>query len=319
MPRPPSSFYSQDDRAPTNLGYKPFEYWKGPKPVVWPAARQAPVNTSNNTRAHGRKLSGSRSAARISAKAHPGGAVNSLRQFEPIQPSRLYSAQQFVASLQAAKLADTKRDSHSHVEYVGSRGDIGQFRAASGDHKSASSNPWGDPDDKGRLKRLEAIQESAQKGWADASFPHNGDYKTPAGVRVSHKELPSRSQSTRSSPPDYADLPPLNMAKKASGNLPPRYYGDERPDRWWDFKTWRRRTWAILVAIVVVIIIVVVVVVTMLQKNNAYPNYKRLVYTLSDEYSGSELSVPFSVRDTTQYLGSQSARAGVLVARLAAG
>ncbi|KAH8772640.1 glycoside hydrolase family 16 protein [Diaporthe sp. PMI_573] len=78
------------------------------------------------------------------------------------------------------------------------------------------------------------------------------------------------------------------MTKKGSGNIPPRYYGDEHPDKWWDFKTWRRRTWAILVAILVVIIIVVVVVVTMLQKNNAYPNYKRLVYTLSDEYSGSE-------------------------------
>lgn len=302
MPRPPSSFYSQDDRTPNNLGYKPFEYWKGPKPVVWPAARQAPSNHHH----HGRKHSSSRAAARISAKAHPGGAVNSLRQFEPIQPSKLYSAQQFVASLQAAKLADTKHDSHTHVEYVGSRGDIGQFRA-SGDIKSAS--PW-DPDDKGRL-RLPAIQES--KGWVDS---HTGDYKTP-GVRISHKEL-SRSHSTRSSPPDYADLPPLNMMKKGSGNLPPRYYGDERPDKWWDFKTWRRRTWAILVAIVVVIIIVIVIVVTMLQKNNAYPNYKRLVYTLSDEYSGSELSVPFSVRDT-QHLGSPSARAGVFVARHLAG
>ncbi|KAG8158863.1 hypothetical protein KVR01_011306 [Diaporthe batatas] len=297
MPRPSSSFYSQDDKAQANLGYTPFEYWKGPKPVVWAATRQAPVHNSiAKAKTHGRKLSSSRAAARISAKAHPGGnPVNSLRQFEPIQPSKLYSAQQFVASLQAAKLADTKHHNrHPHVEYVGSRGDIGQFRAATalGDKKSsASTNPWGDPDDKGRLKRLEAIQESAQRGWADASYPHHGDYKTPAGVRTSHKELLlSRSQSTRSSPPDYADLPPLNMSRKASKNLPPRYgyYGDERPDRWWDLRTWRRRTWAILVAIVVVIVIVVVVVVTMLQKNNAYPNYKRLVYTLSDEYSGSE-------------------------------
>lgn len=234
--------------------------------------------------------------------------MNSLRQFEPIQPSKLYSAQQFVASLQAAKLADTKHDSHTHVEYVGSRGDIGQFRA-SGDLKSGGNSPW-DADDKGKL-RLAAIQES--KGWAE-SYP--GDYKTPYGVQVSHKEL-SRSHSTRSSPPDYADLPPLNM-RKGAGNLPQRYYGDERGDKWWDFKTWRRRTWAILVAIVVVIIIVIVVVVTMLQKNNAYPNYKRLVYTLSDEYSGTELSVPISSRDT-QHLGSPSARAGVLIARHFAG
>lgn len=268
--------------------------------MVWPSIRQP-----NN---HGRKHSSSRPAARISAKAHPGGAVNSLRQFEPIQPSKLYSAQQFVASLQAAKLADTKHDSHTYVEYVGSRGDIGQFRA-SGDTKSGGNGPW-DADDKGKL-RLAAIQES--KGWAES---HPGDYKTPSGVQVSHKEL-SRSHSTRSSPPDYADLPPLNM-KKGPGNLPQRYYGDERGDRWWDFKTWRRRTWAILVAIVAVIIIVIVVVVTMLQKNNAYPNYKRLVYSLSDEYSGEELSVPFSSRDT-QHLGSPSARADVLVARHFAG
>lgn len=303
MPRPPSSFYSQDERTPNNLGYKPFEYWKGPKPVVWPSIRQP------NT--HARKHSSSRPSARISAKAHPGGAVNSLRQFEPIQPSKLYSAQQFVASLQAAKLADTKHDSHTHVEYVGSRGDIGQFRA-SGDVKSGGNSPW-DADDKGKL-RLAAIQESS-KGWAES---HPGDYKTPSGVQVTHKEL-SRSHSTRSSPPDYADLPPLNM-KKGPGSLPQRYYGDERGDRWWDFKTWRRRTWAILVAVVVVIIIVIVIVVTMLQKNNAYPNYKRVVYTLSDEYSGQELSVAsISSRDTHHHLGSPSARAGVLIARHFAG
>lgn len=298
MARPPSSFYSQDERTPNNLGYKPFEYWKGPKPVAWPSVRQP------NT--HARKHSSSRAAARISAKAHPGGAVNSLRQFEPIQPSKLYSAQQFVASLQAARLADTKHDSHTHVEYVGSRGDIGQFRA-SGDIKSAS--PW-DADDKAKLK-LATIQES--KGWAESQ--QYGDYKTP-GVQISQKEL-SRSHSTRSSPPDYADLPPLNM-KKGPVNLSQRYYGDERGDKWWDFKTWRRRTWAILVAVLVVIIIVIVVVVTMLQKNNAYPNYKRLVYSLSDEYSGSELSVPLSSRDT-QHLGSPAARAGVLIARHLAG
>ncbi|KAG6356655.1 hypothetical protein INS49_014529 [Diaporthe citri] len=274
MPRPPSSFYSQDERTPNNLGYKPFEYWKGPKPVVWPSIRQP-----NN---HGRKHSSSRPAARVSAKAHPGGAVNSLRQFEPIQPSKLYSAQQFVASLQAAKLADTKHDSHTHVEYVGSRGDIGQFRA-SGDIKSGGNSPW-DADDKGKL-RLAAIQESS-KGWAES---HPGDYKTPSGVQVSHKEL-SRSHSTRSSPPDYADLPPLNM-KKGTGNLPQRYYGDERGDKWWDFKTWRRRTWAILVAIVVVIIIVIVIVVTMLQKNNAYPNYKRVAEPLNLTYASTSSAV----------------------------
>ncbi|KAK2602442.1 hypothetical protein N8I77_008972 [Diaporthe amygdali] len=270
MPRPPSSFYSQDEVKTNNLGYKPFEYWKGPKPVAWPSIRQP-----NN---HARKHSSSRTTARIgSVKPQPGGAVNSLREFEPIQPSKLYSAQQFVATLQAAKLADTKHDSHTHVEYVGSRGDIGQFRS-SGDIKSGS--PWGADDDKGKLK-LAVIQEST-KGWSDT---HHGDYKT-AGVKISQKEL-TRSYSTRSSPPDYADLPPLNM-KRGAGNLPQRYYGDERGDKWWDFKTWRRRTWAIIVSIVVVIIVVVVIVVTMLQKNNAYPNYKRLSYSLSDEYSGSD-------------------------------
>jgi hypothetical protein len=282
MPRPSSSFYSQDDRVPNKLGYTPFEYWKGPKPVVWPSTRQAP-----HTYTHGRKhSSGSRAAARISARAHPGGAVNSLRQFEPIQPSKLYSAQQFVASLQAAKLVDTKHGN------------------GYGQDIKLPAGPWDGADEKSRLKKLAAIDESS------------GDYKTPGGVRIAHKEILSRSHSTRSSPPDYADLPPLNMSKKGSRNPPPGYYHDDgRPDRWWDPKTWRRRTWAILVAVVVVIIIIIVIVVTLLQKTNAYPNYKRLVYTLSDEYSGSELSVPISVADATQHLGSRSARAAVFVAR----
>ncbi|KAI1504117.1 concanavalin A-like lectin/glucanase domain-containing protein [Biscogniauxia marginata] len=56
---------------------------------------------------------------------------------------------------------------------------------------------------------------------------------------------------------------------------------------WWKPKSWRKRTWAIVAVIVAIIIIIVVVVPVEVTKANRYPNYSKLNYSLSDEYTGS--------------------------------
>lgn len=66
-----------------------------------------------------------------------------------------------------------------------------------------------------------------------------------------------------------------------------RFYDDEGDASWWDFRHWRKRVWAVIVAVIVVIIVVVVAVVVTEEKKNAYPNYSKLNYVLSETYSPS--------------------------------
>lgn len=54
---------------------------------------------------------------------------------------------------------------------------------------------------------------------------------------------------------------------------------------WWNPRYWARKVWIAIVVVVVVVIIVVIAVavgVTLSKKDNAYPSYKELSYTLQD-------------------------------------
>ncbi|KAI1390909.1 glycoside hydrolase family 16 protein [Hypoxylon trugodes] len=83
---------------------------------------------------------------------------------------------------------------------------------------------------------------------------------------------------------------------------PPGYYSSERqlphPPRqnnmayepaqpWYKPKYWRKRTWAIVVAILAIIIVIVVVVPVEVTKANRYPDYTPLNYSLSEQYTGT--------------------------------
>ncbi|KAF3064058.1 putative glycosidase C21B10.07 [Daldinia childiae] len=80
---------------------------------------------------------------------------------------------------------------------------------------------------------------------------------------------------------------------------PPPYYSTEPQDYprrnmrsqpalpWWNPKSWRKRTWAIVVIAFIIIIIVAVVTPVEVAKANRYPNYTKLNYALADEYSGT--------------------------------
>lgn len=52
---------------------------------------------------------------------------------------------------------------------------------------------------------------------------------------------------------------------------------------WWNPKSWRKRTWAIVAVVIIVILIAVIVGAVLGSKANAYPDYSALSYSLSDE------------------------------------
>ena len=51
---------------------------------------------------------------------------------------------------------------------------------------------------------------------------------------------------------------------------------------WWNPRYWARKVWLIIVAIIIIIIIIAVAVGVTVSKNNAYPLYKELSYSLAD-------------------------------------
>ncbi|KAI0433056.1 concanavalin A-like lectin/glucanase domain-containing protein [Xylaria sp. FL1042] len=66
---------------------------------------------------------------------------------------------------------------------------------------------------------------------------------------------------------------------------PDMAYAGSEP--WWKPRYWRKTTWGIVGVIIAVIIVIVIVVPVKVSEANRYPNYSKLDYALSDEYSGS--------------------------------
>lgn len=51
---------------------------------------------------------------------------------------------------------------------------------------------------------------------------------------------------------------------------------------WWNPRYWRKRVWAGLVAAILIIVVIAVAVGVTQSKNNAYPDYTTLSYSLSE-------------------------------------
>ncbi|KAB8303180.1 hypothetical protein EYC80_004627 [Monilinia laxa] len=82
---------------------------------------------------------------------------------------------------------------------------------------------------------------------------------------------------------------------------PPKYEVDDPTSlapRWWDVRAWSKKRLAIVGAGLIVLIIVVVVVPVEVSKNNAYPNYSPLNYSLKDTYSGTDFFDNFDYFNT---------------------
>lgn len=64
-------------------------------------------------------------------------------------------------------------------------------------------------------------------------------------------------------------------------------------------KSWSKKTWIIVGSAAAVILIIVIVVPVEVTKENAYPSYTAINYTLSDTYSGSEFFSNFDYFTST--------------------
>jgi len=69
---------------------------------------------------------------------------------------------------------------------------------------------------------------------------------------------------------------------------PPNYkeevhtpYSSGRP-KWWDFKAWGWKKWAIFGVILVILIVVIIVAAVLGTKEEKYPSYSKLNYRLTD-------------------------------------
>ena len=59
-----------------------------------------------------------------------------------------------------------------------------------------------------------------------------------------------------------------------------RHFQSSMP--WWNPRYWRKRVWGGIVAVVVIVIVIVIAVVVTQSKNNSYPSYTQVSYSLKD-------------------------------------
>jgi hypothetical protein len=72
---------------------------------------------------------------------------------------------------------------------------------------------------------------------------------------------------------------------------------------WYNIKYWGKKAWIAVVAIVVIIIVIVVVVAVEVTKNNAYPDYTKLNYSLAQNCTSLPFPIsPFKILITCQTL-----------------
>ncbi|KUI65425.1 hypothetical protein VM1G_01250 [Cytospora mali] len=83
-----------------------------------------------------------------------------------------------------------------------------------------------------------------------------------------------------------SDPPPYDQvaAWKNNTNNMARSEGAKSP-QWYNFKTWSKKAWIIVGVVIAIILVIVIVVPVEVTKNNAYPSYTTLNYTLSETYS----------------------------------
>ncbi|OTB07699.1 glycoside hydrolase family 16 protein [Hypoxylon sp. CI-4A] len=94
-----------------------------------------------------------------------------------------------------------------------------------------------------------------------------------------------------SGPPPYYETEPLPLRNNMAYSQQPT---PAAKAPWWNARYWRKRTWAIVAAIIVVILIIVIVVPIEVTKANKYPDYSRLNYSLSDNYTGTSFFDKFN-------------------------
>lgn len=74
------------------------------------------------------------------------------------------------------------------------------------------------------------------------------------------------------------------------------------------FKGLSKKTWIIIGCVAVTILVVIIVVPVEVAKENAYPNYNALNYTLSETYSGEDFFDNFEYFTDTGVLSSHPVR-----------
>ncbi|KAF7558050.1 hypothetical protein G7046_g5898 [Stylonectria norvegica] len=83
---------------------------------------------------------------------------------------------------------------------------------------------------------------------------------------------------TGEAPPMYEEI----LLSRDNGNV--RHAQSSMP--WWNPRFWRKRVWGGVVAVIIIVIVIVVAVVVTQNKNNAYPDYSTVSYSLKETYEG---------------------------------
>ncbi|RSL89206.1 hypothetical protein CEP51_001331 [Fusarium floridanum] len=87
-------------------------------------------------------------------------------------------------------------------------------------------------------------------------------------------------------PPAYDEIMlsrPGQDVRRASPSMP-----------WWNPRYWRKRVWAGVVAVILILIAIIVAVAVTQSKNNAYPDYTTLSYSLKDTIEGESFFDEFN-------------------------
>ena len=227
------------------LGYTPFEYWKGPKPVSWTYLKEKKEKIGL-----GSGDSGEEQLRR----------PKSSREKPPLSSISVISRGPRFAVTPTTSTTTTggQQPDLLHVAQPVIYG-----RPSVQQHKTGMQNRFDGP----------SYPQASPGGGFDSDFKHNHIRSAEAGSR--HESAPSSSP-----PPKYVDI----GLRGSNDTMGQRYY-EHPSAPWYEWRSWSKRIWAYVAVGIVAILLIIIIVpveVSKAQRANSYPDYTPLNYTLKD-------------------------------------
>lgn len=233
------------------LGYTPFEYWKGPRPITYPQPPRSSAAARNSKRRRAPPpppslLSSSTIPPPPPVPPPPAVMVNSLHDFKPMPPIKLREVRDYISATTPA--SPTVKDRYIQRQAERMR----------------------------RNREAERLRKLAEwPGWA----PDARVLKRAGSEHHHHHHQHKQQQQQRNvriaDEIDLVDEKGIIETRQQWRMSAVSSIFSAMSERWWRPRTWRRRVWGIVATTFMLLMVAVIIIATTLSQDNFPSKPKR--------------------------------------------
>lgn len=243
-----STVYSEETIK--SLGYTPFEYWKGPRPVAYPQPPRTSITAASLKQK--RRPPPPPPPPLPPVPPRPVVAVNSLHDFKPMPETKLREVREYITATAPSSPTVKDRYMQRQAERVRRKRERERMR------KLAEWPGW-TPDAKAfRVAAAAAEREHHSRH----HHKHAQTNKKQRVVRIADEV-------------DFVDEKGILETRQQRRMSAVSSVLSGISERWWQPRTWRRRVWGIVATAFMLLMVAVIIVATTISQDNFPSRPKR--------------------------------------------